>query len=205
MSSPSYHKSASAGPTIPTHIAAQQNDVSLLAEYVQDGQELIDEETGENPFHSAARGGSIEAIKWLLENRPSDISPRHKANNGHTPAHAAAVYNHMEALKMILEHDKVKGGLMAADQDENGLTILHLAVLQGDEHMVKYILKNYPHLAFCANESGDLPVHFAAASGYLEILKILVDTGGSHIVNERDSNGEFCKLKLITCSTMYVY
>ena len=132
----------------------------------------MDEKTGETPFHAAARTGSINAIQWMLENCPN-LSPRDKAHNGHTPAHVAAVYGHMEALKAILEYNKSKKGLIAAEQDKNGLTILHLAVLQGDDQMVKYILKQCPHLGFCSNEHGQYPVHFAAASGFLNIIKIL--------------------------------
>ena len=46
---------------------------------------------------------------------------------------------HMGALRAILEYNKKQGGLIAADQDRNGLTILHLAVLQGDDEMLRYM------------------------------------------------------------------
>lgn len=164
MSSPGYKNGASQEPSLPTHIAALQNHAQTLEQLIKQGEELVDDSTGESPFHAAARGGSIDVILWLLENVTA-ITPRDKATNGHTPAHVAAVYGHMGALRAILEYNKKQGGLIAADQDRNGLTILHLAVLQGDDDMLRYILNNYPHLAFCSNENGDLPVHFAAAQG----------------------------------------
>ena len=164
MSSPGYKNGASQEPSLPTHIAALQNRVQTLEQLLKQGEELVDESTGESPFHAAARGGSIDVILWLLENVTA-VTPRDKAINGHTPAHVAAVYGHMGALRAILEYNKKQGGLIAADQDRNGLTILHLAVLQGDEEMLRYIINNYPHLSFTSNENGDLPVHFAAAQG----------------------------------------
>lgn len=164
MSSPGYKNGASQEPSLPTHVAALQNRVQTLEQLIKQGEELVDESTGESPFHAAARGGSIDVILWLLENVTA-VTPRDKAINGHTPAHVAAVYGHMGALRAILEYNKKQGGLIAADQDRNGLTILHLAVLQGDEEMLRYIINNYPHLSFTSNENGDLPVHFAAAQG----------------------------------------
>lgn len=77
---------------------------------------------------------------------------------------------------------------MSTETDENGLSILSLATLQGicmnntntimvdcllhnpacylgDEEMVLWILENFPRVAEVPNASGNLAVHFAAAQG----------------------------------------
>ena len=197
MSSPGYKNESSHDPTLPTHVAALQNRVQDLEQLLKQGEELVDESTGESPFHAAARGGSIDVIRWLLQNVTA-VTPRDKAINGHTPAHVAAVYGHMGALRAILEYNKKQGGLIAADQDRNGLTILHLAVLQGDDEMLRYILNNYPHLSFTSNENGDLPVHFAAAQGETACIRAIahmhqknwwqfVDEGGRECITSINS------------------
>ena len=85
---------------LPTHIAAAKNDVQELARLVQQGELVIDNDTKESPLHAAARTGSVDALRWLLENRVA--SPLTKASNGNTAAHYAVVYGHAGALKVPL-------------------------------------------------------------------------------------------------------
>ena len=81
---------------------------------------------------------------------------------------------------------------MSTETDENGLSILSLATLQGisaqdnilldcfiqnpvcysgDEEMVMWILENFPRVAEVPNASGNLAVHFAAAQGKFSVNK----------------------------------
>ena len=69
---------------------------------------------------------------------------------------------------------------IAAQQDENGLTVLSLATLQGivgtqsiivmhslsgDLKMVEFLVENFPSLGEISDTGGTLPIHFAAAGG----------------------------------------
>ena len=83
---------------LPTHSAAAKNDVSELARLVGEHSTLTASDTKETPLHAAARSGSKDALRWLLEN--TETSPLDKAANGNTAAHYAAVYGHLGALKV---------------------------------------------------------------------------------------------------------
>jgi len=114
---------------LPTHIAAAKNDVQELARLVQQGELVIDNDTKESPLHAAARTGSVDALHWLLENRVA--SPLTKASNGNTAAHYAVVYGHAGALKLLITNDPSISDQVSTETDENGLSILSLATLQG--------------------------------------------------------------------------
>lgn len=77
--------------------------------------------------------GSDAVVKYLLDS--SDQSaPIAKAANGSTPAHYAAIYGQLNTLKLLLGSSQP--GLrrdVATEKDNQGLTVLHLASLKGDE------------------------------------------------------------------------
>ena len=85
-------------PLPPVHDAVINNDVTKLAELVQAGSAQLHPETLETPLHTATRVGSMDCLRWLLENRIK--SPFDRARNGSTPAHYAAVYGRLDALKV---------------------------------------------------------------------------------------------------------
>ena len=87
-------------PLPPVHAAIINKDVSNLAELIQTGSAQVHPESQETPLHTAARVGSIECLRWLLENRIK--SPLDRSRSGSTPAHYAAVYGRLEALKVTL-------------------------------------------------------------------------------------------------------
>ena len=80
------------------HAAIINKDATKLAELIQTGSAQVHPESLETPLHTAARVGSIDCLRWLLENRIK--SPLDRARNGSTPAHYAAVYGRLEALKV---------------------------------------------------------------------------------------------------------
>lgn len=83
---------------LPTHQAAASNNVTELASLVSEGAERLGPETKETPLHAAAKKGSLDTLRWLLDNKTA--SPLAKAANGNSAAHYAAVYGHREALKV---------------------------------------------------------------------------------------------------------
>ena len=83
---------------IPTHIAAASNNVTELESLVQEGAQLVSQETKETPLHAAAKTGALNATSWLLDNKT--VSPLDKASNGNSAAHYAAVYGHSNVLKV---------------------------------------------------------------------------------------------------------
>ena len=57
-----------------------------------------------------------------------------KALNGSTPAHYVAIYGQLSTLRLLLE-SRVGNGV-AMEKDTQGLTVLHLASLKGDEQVI---------------------------------------------------------------------
>ena len=86
------------GDLLPTHSAAAKNDISELDRLVKDGAELIDPVSEETPLHAAAKCGSLEAMKWMMENKVVNLVARSKA--GSTAAHLAAVWGHLPCIKV---------------------------------------------------------------------------------------------------------
>lgn len=90
---------AGAGPPLPpVHAAIMNNDVSTLASLIKSGSAQLHPENLETPLHTAARTGTMECLKWLLENHVK--SPLDRARNRSTPAHYATVYGRLDALKV---------------------------------------------------------------------------------------------------------
>ena len=79
------------------HVAAARNNVQELGELVAKDEPLVNE-SGETPLHAAARTGSNDTLRWLLDN--GTVPPRAKAKDDNTAAHYAAVYGHLGALKV---------------------------------------------------------------------------------------------------------
>ena len=55
--------------------------------------------------------------------------------NGSTPAHYAAIYGQLSTLKLLLEDGGNRRNDVAKEKDTQGLTVLHLASLKGDEQV----------------------------------------------------------------------
>lgn len=83
---------------LPTHKAAVKNDVGKLSKLVEEGAPLEDPTTRETPLHAAAKTGSLDALKWLLEKEV--VALDRKSSVGYTAPHLAAVYGHVECLKV---------------------------------------------------------------------------------------------------------
>ena len=149
----------------PAHDAASANDVTALRKLLATdlpSPPMLNRDD-ETPLHSAARDGATDAVDWLLKNTTIDVQCRTK--NGETPAHLASSGGHLKALKRLANFDASQRHDVATRPDAQGLNALHLAVVRERAHVVDWLLKEFADSAFARNENGQLPVHFAAASG----------------------------------------
>jgi len=78
--------------------------------------------------------GSDVVVEWLVANT-TEFGPLSKAMNGSTPAHYAAIYGQLSTLKLLLQTGSKLRNDVAAEKDTQGLTVLHLASLKGDEQV----------------------------------------------------------------------
>ena len=149
---------------LPAHQAAQAGDVEELQRLYSTGRRPPpDEETGETPLHAAARSCQLESLQWLLEHSPVD--PQTRAKNGETAAHLTAFEGWLDGLRALCDYDERRRVLMVTDQDLQGLTPLHVAIIRCHAEYVQWILDNFSAERLHLNDRGSLAVHFAAASG----------------------------------------
>lgn len=121
---------------------------------------------GCTPLHSAAFGGFLDIVKLMVEKLGADPTTRSndlstvmhaavandalsvirylstmvdvnpKDDEGHSPARLAVTQGHMESLKCLLE--ECKANVQIAD--DQGWTLLHVAVTKNQPDFVKYLL-----------------------------------------------------------------
>ncbi|MBW1945772.1 MAG: ankyrin repeat domain-containing protein [Deltaproteobacteria bacterium] len=118
--------------------------VELLLEQNVTPYSTIDE-TRRTPLHEAASFGHAEVVQTLIRasiHRDQlnlvlgATDQRHR-----TPLHYAAFGGHVDVARVLLEHGAV---IDAGGPD--GLQPLHLAVIKGDETMVKFLLARGAHV-----------------------------------------------------------
>lgn len=86
-------------PPPPIHDAIISKDLKTLQKLIAAADTpQLHPVTKETPLHAAARNGSMECMKWLLDNRVNSLFVRDR--DGSTPAHYCAVYGQLEALKV---------------------------------------------------------------------------------------------------------
>ncbi|KAK5991974.1 Ankyrin-3 [Cladobotryum mycophilum] len=90
----------------------------------------------------------------------------------------------------IQKLDKLLGDdrLRIAVKDEEGLTALHWAILNGHKHVVHCFLEEYDADIEAASEDGSRPLFLAVAKGQAEIVQLLVSSGAS-IDSRNEVNG----------------
>ncbi len=86
-------------PSPPLHKAIINRDLKQLKKLLLSGDGQLHPVTKETPLHVAARSGSMECLRWLLDNNIN--SPFEKDRDGSTPGHFCAAYGQLEALKVI--------------------------------------------------------------------------------------------------------
>ena len=62
------------------------------------------------------------------------------------------------------------------NEDSRGRTCLHVSAMHGHQDMVQVLLGQGAELN-AKDKGGWLPLHYAAKSGYLNTVKLLVDNG----------------------------
>uniref|UniRef100_A0A673HGG5 Espin-like protein n=1 Tax=Sinocyclocheilus rhinocerous TaxID=307959 RepID=A0A673HGG5_9TELE len=149
--------------------AAREGDVEALralhvSRYLSP---TITDAQGASPVHHAARCGQLDCLEFLVN---EGCFPCHtRTKNGATAAHDAAATGHVRELQWLLRQRKC--GI--EDRDGEGATALHLAARFGHAEAVQWLLFEGGSTE-AETDCGARPVHYAAASGDLTSLKLLM-------------------------------
>ncbi len=155
---------------------------------------------GSTPLHNAAGRGEMAVAKFLLANG-ADINSR--ARQGFTPLHNAARFDQKGMIELLLAHHAEVNS-----KSPEGVTPLHLAAAKGFLSLTETLLANgadpNAEMSGTAIEPFHIdreyagaqdpayfaatPLHYAAASGHLAIVKMLLDHKAD--VNAKSQGGQ---------------
>lgn len=145
----------------PLHLASysgEENVVRLLLNSQGVQVDAPSTNLGLNPVHLACRGGHRTVVGLLLSRSSELLEGRDK--EGRTGLHIAAVYGHTPMIEILLgqgaEIDATDKVRIYKKKNSNG-------VFQG----LEILQENWT------------PLHCAAKAGYLEVVKLLVESGAS--------------------------
>ena len=125
---------------------------------------------GDTPLHEACRHGHLDIIKILL-GRGADILAVNK--DSETVLHVACKEGHSDVVKELLKPGRGDVKSMIAARDHTGNTPTHCAIESGVLEIVQGLLSLNadPNVK---NIDGIHPIHIAAARGYADIAKVLL-------------------------------
>lgn len=122
----------------------------------------------EVPVFSAARGGHLEVVQWLVEN---ELNNKSLSRYYISPLFDAAESGNLELVKWLIEHGAVTKTEKDSFRSED-YVILHAAE-SGNLELVQWLNENGEDIN--VNRSGETIVHYAAQSGNLELVQWLVE------------------------------
>ncbi|CAG0889703.1 unnamed protein product [Darwinula stevensoni] len=140
---------------------------ALLVSHVDLG---IPDNCGRTPLHLAAYSGNVECVELLLS-WGADASQ--KDRKGRSALHYAAAARSLESLKALLS--SCKNPLEINLPDEDGLTPLLFAAANDSSSTLVQELISRGADASVMTQGGLTPVHFAAISGHLGTLRVLLE------------------------------
>jgi ankyrin repeat protein len=205
----------------PLHIAAGLNKGDIIAILLKAAEEAkalqpnalqpnalsdmlnAQNDNGDTPLHLAVQQGAQNAVDLLVKIKECDLMIQNKG--GETPLLLAAKQNNnnSSALKILKEaevredkiQDKKNLWRLFEAQDNDGISLLHLAAQNNWSKIIASGLRiqcnfNLP------DAQGKTPLHYAAKSGNVEIVKILCEWADSqdavtkeNFINAKAKNG----------------
>ncbi|KAK1415809.1 hypothetical protein QVD17_31597 [Tagetes erecta] len=106
--------------------------------------------------HAAARGGSVEILKQMVED--CDDVLMYRDLQGSTLLHSASGRGQTQVVKYLLESYDIINST-----DTQGNTALHVAAYNGHLNVVKLLVSSSPALITSTNDYGDTFLHTAVA------------------------------------------
>ncbi|KAH7839508.1 hypothetical protein Vadar_005175 [Vaccinium darrowii] len=126
----------------PLHLASTEGHVEIVRELLRvDNNVCIARDLeGRIPLHLAAMKGRVEVIRKLLRAKPESI--HEKLGKGETVLHLCVKYYRLEALETLFQYLQSCSNMefLLNSEDDDGNTILHLAVGLKQMETIKYLL-----------------------------------------------------------------
>lgn len=127
----------------PLHIAAMFGHVDFVRTIlcVNSDMCLSLDRNGRNPLHLAAIKGKREVLELLVQSWP--LAAMEKTDDGGTIMHLCVKYRRLEMLKLLLlVHENFKDSEFLNSKNNEGMTALHMAVLDKQFEVCSKILSS---------------------------------------------------------------
>jgi ankyrin repeat protein len=165
-------------------VAAGENNLPEVSRLLSVGADVNakDNREGFTPLHWASANGHVQVVKKLREHG-ADIEAM--TSSGSTPLHCACFKGHVAVVNTLLGPNDSDGatitildkrksrGANTEAKDNGGDTPLHEASWQGRIAVVKALLSGGANV-LAANDSGQLPIHYAVNMRMSEVAKCLL-------------------------------
>jgi ankyrin repeat protein len=164
--------------------AFKNNEYAKVKLLVDADLKLVDarDQDSLTPLHWAARGASIDILKYLLD-KGADVNA--KDVNGSVPLHSTSSRNNFEASKLLIEH-----GSVIDFKNVSGATPFYYAAQGGDGQFLEYLLSKGANISDLEikNAYGRTPLCAVSRDGgNVETVKTLIGLGAD--INTEDYSG----------------
>lgn len=167
------------------HEACLEGDVDEVKEFLKTDPdvELLDD-LGWTPLHRAISGGSLEVVKYLIEERGADEFAL-CGKDGYTALHIAADWGRLDILKYLYttyyqqqadDSDEITNNTIDIRTKVDDWTPLHFACKEGHRHVAEYLIQQAGADAQARNSFGYVPLHMACTlDRCLDVAKYLIE------------------------------
>ena len=152
------------------HLAALNNQLHVL-KYLKEKLNCDPSAANDNeqmPILYACVNGNIDIIQYLVEECAVEINCQDK--DGITPFLAAVFNGHLVVAEFLIRH-----GCNPLERNIYGNGAIHLAVLNNQLPMLKYLKELLNCDPSAANDKEQMPIHYACEKGNIDITQYLVE------------------------------
>ncbi|CAN7989125.1 unnamed protein product, partial [Ixodes hexagonus] len=163
------------------------------------------DKSGDTLAHVASRHGSIDILRFLVQEIGSTSFLEVPNLDGKRPLHEAAQSSQLEAVRFLIEKGCQVDPLKRADwtplmlactkqdlqvirlliekganlrlRNKDGWTPFHIACREGHANIVGYLLDTCADASNCCSNNKRTPLHTAALQGRLECVDVLLERG----------------------------
>ena len=155
----------------PMHYASQFDHLGTVKYLMDSYPSMYLCNTSISPLTYASEGGSLNVIKYFIEEKNHDPNTVDQ-NNGNTLMHCAAMNGHLDVISYL---KNIVPSQYLARNKWNG-TPIHFAIEKGHIAPLKFFVAEFEWDAdSLEGPNGFMPIHYAVRFGHLSIVKYLVD------------------------------
>ncbi|KAJ6994617.1 ankyrin repeat-containing protein BDA1-like [Populus alba x Populus x berolinensis] len=147
----------------PLHLATANGHLEVVRALLSVNPDMCfaQNRDGRNPLHIAVIKGRVDVLKELVQNKPEAVL--HRTARGETVLHLCVKHFQLEALKLLVETIKDYGFINSKDED--GSTVLHLAVADKETEIISFLTMKTEIEVNAINASGFTALDIALAQG----------------------------------------